>query len=460
METYDVVILGAGAGAKMIWGSLGDLSVAVVEHARVGGDCPFVACVPSKAMLRSARVWTAADDPEWDGLVTGRVSEDAAYREAVQRRDRIVHGRDDTANAAGLTATGATLVRGRGRIVRRGVVEVGDTAARCEVGYRNLVLSTGSQPLRPSIPGLDTVPVWTSDQALSTTVRPGSVTVIGGGPVGCELAFLFATFGSAVHLVQRNARLVPREEPDASAAVADALAGRGVELRLSTQVARAEPHGSRACLTLDDGEQVVSDVVVLAPGRRPQTADLGLGELGVHLPPDGAVPIDARCRVVDTDGVWAVGDVTGIAPFTHTAHYQGRIVAANLVGRNVESDYRAVPRAVYITPTLASVGHTVASARAAGLEPLVARAAVSQTVRAATEGSAGGWLTLLADPNTATLIGATAIGGAAEEWISEISLAIRARTPVHVAADVVHPFPTFSEILEIPLWELAGKLTG
>jgi pyruvate/2-oxoglutarate dehydrogenase complex dihydrolipoamide dehydrogenase (E3) component len=314
METYDVIVLGAGAGGKMIWGSVGDLSVAVVEQARVGGDCPFVACVPSKAMLRSARLWTGA--------------------------------------AASATARGPRAGYGSGSDQRPGV-EQGGPPGHCRRDRR----------------------------------RSG----------GCELAFLFATFGSTVRLVQRNARLVPREEPDASAAVADALAGRAS----TCACARRSPtpnRTTRACRILDDSERIITDRVVLGAGRRRRSADLGLDTLGVELPPDGAVPVDPRCQVVGTHSVWAIGDVTGIAPFTHTARYQGRVVAVNLTGRAVETDYRAVPRAVYITPTLRSVGRTVASARAAGLEPLVARAQVSQTVRANTEGSVDGRLMLLADP--------------------------------------------------------------
>ncbi|MFF4970259.1 FAD-dependent oxidoreductase [Streptomyces sp. NPDC001037] len=200
----------------------------MVEQARVGGECPFVACVPSKAMLRSARVWQTAENPEWSALFSGRVLASVAYQEAVRRRDRIVHGRDDSGSAMALGVSGATLLRGRGRVRGSGVLEVvGAACGTTEIGFRDLVISTGSEPIRPRIPGLDGVPVWTSDEALSISEQPGSITVIGGGPVGCELAFLFAAFGSRVQLVQRNERLVPREEPEASAVLADTLAGQG-----------------------------------------------------------------------------------------------------------------------------------------------------------------------------------------------------------------------------------------
>ncbi|UQU62601.1 NAD(P)/FAD-dependent oxidoreductase [Couchioplanes caeruleus] len=454
MDRYDVVVLGAGAGAKLIWGAVPDRRIAVVEEARVGGDCPFVACVPSKAMLRAAYVWRTPTDPQWAAMFSGRVTAREAYAEAVRRRDRIVHGRDDSVNAAGLAKTGATLLRGHGRVVRAGVLDVSGT----EIGYGDLVLNTGSAPVRPAIPGLDTVPVWTSDEALSTTVFPDSAVVVGGGPVGCELAYLFAAFGTVVTLVQRGPGLVPREEPQTSEELRDLLVEAGVDVRLTTQVASLEPRGAGAHVKLDSGAELDADVVILAAGRRPRSAGLGLEVLGIRPDERGAVPIDERCRVAGADRVWAVGDVTGIAPFTHTAHYQGRVVAANLSGRRTRADYRAIPRAVYTSPAFVSVGHTESSARDAGIDPLIAHTPMSQAVRSATEGEPRGWLRLLADPATGVVIGAGAMGGYAEEWISEVALMIRAQIPVDVARDVVHPFPTFSEVLEAPLWDLAARL--
>jgi pyruvate/2-oxoglutarate dehydrogenase complex dihydrolipoamide dehydrogenase (E3) component len=219
MDAPDIVIIGAGAGAKLVWGSVPGRSVAVVERELVGGYCPFYACVPSKAMLRSARVWRLGADEQFSGLFTGRSDATAAYRQAVARRERIVHGRNDSSTAAALQKTGARLLRGTGRIVQPGVVEVDGT----RVQYRDLVLNTGSTPLVPQVPGLDTVPAWTSEQAMSTSEQPRSVAVIGGGPVGCELAYLFAVLASQVTVIQRNVRLIPREEPEASASMAERL---------------------------------------------------------------------------------------------------------------------------------------------------------------------------------------------------------------------------------------------
>ena len=456
MEPADIVIVGAGAGPKLVWTSVQDRSVVVVEKGLVGGNCPYLACVPSKAMLRSASVWGLAADDQFRGLFTGRSEPAVAYRQAVARRERIVHGRNDSATAAALEKTGARLLRGTGRVVRPGVVEVDGT----QVAYRDLVLNTGSVPATPEVPGLEAVPTWTTEQAMSAGEQPRSVAVIGGGPAGCELAYLFAVLGSRVTIVQRNPRLIPREEPEASAAMAERLGAVGVRVRLGDQATSAQRTEAGARLTLGSGDHVEVERVLLAAGRRPHTDRLGLEALGVQVGPGEAVEIDEHCRVVGTEDVWAVGDVTGVAPFTHTAHYQGRVVAANLTGRPVRADYRAVPRAVYTTPVLAAIGHTEASARAAGIEPAVASAAVGDTVRSDTEGSADGWLKLVADPRRGTLVGATAMGGYAEEWISEVSLAVRAEVPVAAHADVVHPFPTYGEILEGALWRLAAQLAS
>jgi pyruvate/2-oxoglutarate dehydrogenase complex dihydrolipoamide dehydrogenase (E3) component len=450
MVDYDVVVLGAGAGAKLIWGSVPGRSIAVVERALVGGNCPFLACVPSKTMLRTAKVWRLADDAGFAPLFTSRATPANAYAQAVRRREAAVRGRVDSSNAAGLEKT-ATLIRGTGRIVRPGVLDADGT----RIGYRELVLNTGSTARSPDIKGLDLVPMWTSEEAMSSDELPRSLLVVGGGPVGCELAFLYATYGSRVTLVQRNDRLIPHEEPEASNTMHDLLTRTGVDVRLGGQVERFEAHegGGRAFL---GGDSVDVARVLLASGRTPNTADIGLENLGVEVTA-GGVQVDRHCRVRGAEHVWAVGDITGIAPFTHTAHYQGRVVAANLRGEAVQADYRAIPHAVYTDPVVVSVGHTRASAEAAGIEVLEVSALMSTPVRSNTEGDKEGWLLLLADRSRGVLVGATAVGGYAEEWISEVSLAIRADVQVWVFADLVHPFPTYSEVLEAPLWQLAPK---
>jgi pyruvate/2-oxoglutarate dehydrogenase complex dihydrolipoamide dehydrogenase (E3) component len=451
MELFDVVVIGSGPGSEPVWSSADGRSVAVVERALVGGACPFLACVPSKSMLRSAAVWATAADPEFAPFFLGPVDPALAYRQAVLRRDRAVHNRDDFEAAERLRRSGARLFRGHGRVVRPGEVDVGGTRIR----YRDLVLATGSVPILPPIVGLQSITPWTSEQALSTAELPESLVVVGGGPVGCELGLLFAMFGTVVTMVQRADRLLPREEPAAAATLTEKLHTLDVRTLPGTTVAEVAPCGAGVRATVDIGRPIEAERLLLAVGRQPQADDLGLENLGVDVHPGAPVPVDERCRVVGVEHVWAVGDVTGIAPYTHTAEYQGQLVAANLRGEDARAHYQAIPRAVYTDPSVVAVGHTEASARDAGIAPLVAQADIGQTARAVTEGMHDGWVRLVADPAREILIGATAVGGRGEEWISELALAIRAVIPIRLLADVVRPFPTFSRVLDAPLRELA-----
>jgi pyruvate/2-oxoglutarate dehydrogenase complex dihydrolipoamide dehydrogenase (E3) component len=456
MDSFDVVVLGAGSAGELVAGDLADAgrSVALVESLRVGGECPYVACMPSKSLLRSAEarhgaqhlssLGGASSDPVLD-------DPDVAFRAAVARRDDIAEHRDDSGSAKEAEAKGVVLVRGRGRIVRPGVVDVDGR----ELGYRDLVLATGSQPVVPDLPGLDRVPTWTSDQALSTQDRPASLLVLGGGAVGCELSQAMTRFGVRVTLVDSGPRLLGKEEPSIAEALAQVLRGEGVSVRLGVEVERLEtsPAGG-AVAHLSDGTRVEADRVLLAVGRRPTTDGLGLELLGIELGDDGSVEVDDHCRVAD--GVWAAGDVTAAAPYTHTASYQARVVVANLLGQDRKADLRAIPRAVYTDPPVASVGRAEEQAREDGVDAVTAVMDLGQTARAATEGT-GGRLVLTADRAQGVLIGAAAIGPRADEWLAEAVLAIRAEVPLAILADVVHPFPTFAEAYEPPVRELLER---
>ncbi|MGH9102111.1 MAG: dihydrolipoyl dehydrogenase family protein, partial [Acidimicrobiales bacterium] len=452
MERFDVVVLGGGSAAEQIWGGLPGLGVCVVEEGRVGGECPFVACMPSKAMLRSAHTRRLVATGARYGALGRTVGLDepqAGFAAAVVRRDRIVDGRDDSASAASLAGSGATLVRGHGRITGPGRLEV----AGRELGFGDLVVATGSSPTIPPLPGLEAVPTWTSDEALSSAQRPASLLVLGGGPVGCELAQVYASFGVAVTLVERAPRLLPGEEELLGSVLAGALRSMGVDVRVGAEITRVSAAGAGAVVSIDDGDAVDVERVLVAAGRQPRVAGIGLEDLGVS-PQEGGLAVDDRCRVEGAEHVWAAGDVTGVAPFTHTANYQGRVVAANLRGEEARADYRAIPRAVYTDPPVAAVGLTADRARQEGLDVAVATMDLSETARSLTEGAGEGGLVLVGDRAAGTLVGASGVGPGADEWIGEAALAIRAGVPLQVLADVVHPFPTFSEMYEPPLREL------
>jgi pyruvate/2-oxoglutarate dehydrogenase complex dihydrolipoamide dehydrogenase (E3) component len=459
VDRFDVVVLGAGSAGEWIAGGVADAggSVALIEASRVGGTCPYVACIPSKGMLRAAQVRGDARHLIELGGASAPVTlddDERAYCAAIRRRDRLSSDRDDTDAARDIKRRDVTLIRGTGRITGPGAIDIDGR----RIGYRDLVVATGSRPAIPPIKGLDTVATWTSDQALSAQARPASLIVLGGGAVGCELAQAYAGFGVTVTLVESATQLVSGEDATIAAELATVLRGSNIDIRLGAEIKAIEATGGQARALLDGGPVIEAEQVILAAGRTPATAGLGLDAIGITPDDTGALAVDPRCRVEGQDHVWAAGDVTGTAPYTHGANYQAQVVTHNLLGGHRVADYRAIPRVVYTHPPMASTGMTAEQARDNGIDVITATMAMSQLARTATDGAAGGLLILAADRSREVLIGAAAVGPGADEWISEASVAIRASIPMKTLADVVHPFPTFAQAYEVPLRKLAAQL--
>jgi dihydrolipoamide dehydrogenase len=463
MTAFDVVVLGAGSAGSWVADEAvaAGRSVAVIEQLRVGGECPYVACIPSKAMLSSAHARQQARNLASLGggpAPSPSLGPDAAaFGRAVRRRDELSHHRDDTSAAGELTEHGVTLIRGTGRVTGPGTIQVGDR----EIGYQDLVIATGSVPVVPPVAGLDRLGdlAWTSDLALSSADYPRSAAVLGGSAVGCELAQIYAGFGTQVTLIEPADQLVPGEDPAVAKDLAGMLTTAGITVRTGATAAAARQTADRQVhLALDTSDAVTVERVILAAGRRPATDGAGLGRLGIALGDDGSVPVDQRCQVEQQTRVWAAGDVTGLVPYTHGANYQARVLTANMLGGHATADYRAIPRVIYTEPALASAGLTEDQARDKGLDVLTAQTDLADTARASTDSAAAGRLILIADRSKGVLIGASALGPGADNWISEAALAIRAEIPLAVLADVVHPFPTFAEAYEIPIRELASQI--
>jgi pyruvate/2-oxoglutarate dehydrogenase complex dihydrolipoamide dehydrogenase (E3) component len=336
-------------------------------------------------------------------------------------------------------------VRGEGRVARPGIVEVdGD-----EIPYDKLVVATGSRPAIPPVEGIDEIEYWTNREATRAHQVPESLVVLGGGPVGCELAQFYARMGAKVTIVERGEALLGRIHSDAGAMLADVFREEGIDVRLGVGVEKVEP-GIR--VHLSEGDPIETRRLLVATGRRPNVEGLGLEQLGVEITPRG-VTVDDRLRAAD--GVWAIGDVNGIAQFTHVGKYQARVAAADLCRHHAVADYRAIPAGVFTDPEVGTVGRTDGD----GL--VTARIELDSVPRLSTyeRPARPGFLRLFADPRTEVLVGAVSVGPQAAEWLGQLTLAIRAAVPLETLLDTIQPYPTFSEGVFSALQELDAALS-
>lgn len=457
-QEFDVVCLGGGVAGEAIAGGLrsSGLTLAVVERELVGGECPYWGCIPSKTLLRSGETLSEADRARL--LAASRVEWALDFPKVARRVRSMARDLDDSRPAAALAATGATLLRGEGRLTDLRTVTVGREQI---VARRAVVIANGSTAAIPPIPGLDTVDFWTNRQAAIPSELPASLAILGAGAIGVELGQAFARLGTKVTLIEAAPAFLGHEEPEAGAALRPHLEADGVSVVLgdpSVAIERGstEPSRERAAVIvhLKSGAVVAADRLLVATGRRPnaeawQASGLARTERG-WLKVDPAT-LEAH------PGVFGAGDVTGLGGFTHLAHYHGQVIARRLRGMDATADHTAVPRVTYTDPEIASVGLSEAAARASGIDVVVARADPAETARGYIHGFHGGAVKLVADHARGVLIGATLVTPRAGEIVGELVLAIKLRTPLEALADVIHPFPAFNRVLGATIEELAAN---
>jgi pyruvate/2-oxoglutarate dehydrogenase complex dihydrolipoamide dehydrogenase (E3) component len=455
VERFDVFVVGGGGTGSEVAFSLGRggrLTVGIAERDKLGGECNHYGCVPTKAMLASAKVAANARGAGRYGVRVPSVEVD--FPAVIDRVRRII----DSQSGEGpkpFEEQGIRVFLQEARLVGPHRVELAD-GTQVEAG--RIVLATGSDAMVPAIDGLQDGPFWTNKEAIwSATAVPSSLAVIGSGPIGLEFAQVYSRFGATVSVVELAGRILPGEDDESSAAILEALEAEGISLMCDTTSCRASHGPDGWQIDFEDDQHVHAEQLLMAIGRRPVFEVHDLAAAGVELNERGWPVLDEQLRTT-ADGIWAAGDATGELLFTHVGTYEAELVVDDILGRPRTRDYRVVPRVTFTEPEVGSVGLTEAAARDAGHEVVTSFTRFDDNERAHLEGHAFGMVKLVADAGTGELLGGHIVGQGAGEMIHQVVVAMAGRVPARVIADTIHAYPTLSESLRTAFSELAGKL--
>ncbi|HEY9478096.1 MAG TPA: FAD-dependent oxidoreductase [Microbacteriaceae bacterium] len=455
IEELDLLVVGGGKAGKSLAMDVARAGhrVAMVERGMIGGTCINVACIPTKTIINSGRVLKDARRAAEFGI-TG-VAHPRMDIDLLRHRKEEVVGAMVNGQLASFTGSGMDFILGEAKFVAPRTVEVAlDGGSARVLRGSDVVVNLGTEPLLPAIEGLAESAVQTSNTLLTLEALPESIIVLGGGYVGCEFADLLNTVGVKVTVVQRGNQLLAREDADVAAAIEQAFIEAGITLRLGESAERiSRAAGGTVTVTLSSGEAVSAADILVAVGRAPVTAGVGLAEAGIHLTDRGFIEVDERLRT-SAEHVWAAGDAAGTAQFTHASYDDYRVLKANLAAQNGQGEQqsttgRLIPYCVFTTPELGRVGLTEAQARDIGHRVRVARMPVSAIPRARTVGHLAGVWKAVVDRDTNKILGAALLGTEASEAIAVVQMAILAGMEYTTVRDAIITHPTIAEGLNL-----------